>query len=158
MADLPSWAAEYIGLPYAERGRTRAGLDCWGLLRLVTAERFGIVLPAFDGLGYRDFGADDSLLARARALAAYMAEHMQPWDRLPVKSDERATWMALREGDAIHLKTAGQPIHCGVVVAAPWFLHIEEGIDSCVEDWTAIRTARRVAGFYRWRGSPPHNG
>lgn len=152
MSALPAWAAGYIGLLYKDRGRTRDGLDCWGLLCLVKFEREGIVLPPFDGLGFRDFGPDDKPLARARALAAYQTEHMRGWMPLPVKADDRATWPLLREGDAIHLTTMGAPIHCGVVVAPPWFLHVEEGIDSCVEDWTAIRTARRVAGFYRWEG------
>ena len=152
MAALPAWAGGYIGLPYKDRGRTRDGLDCWGLLCLVSAERAGIALPAFDGLGYRDFAPGQSDLARARALAAYMAEHMRGWTRLPVRPDDRAAWPLLREGDAIHLTTMGAAIHCGAVVAPPWFLHVEEGIDSCVENWTGIRTARRVAGFYRWEG------
>lgn len=152
MAAIPAWGADYIGLPYDDRGRIRSGIDCWGLLCLVSLERLGIVLPAFDGLGYRDFAPGESERARAVALARYMAEHMRGWQRVPADPRDPATWPLLRECDAIHLTTLGAPIHCGVVLAPPWFLHVEEGIDSCIEDWTGIRTARRVAGFYRWEG------
>lgn len=157
MAALPPWAASYVGLPYRDRGRARDGLDCWGLLCLVYAERCGIVLPAFDGLGWHDFAAAAADRAGAAALARFMANHMEGWAPIPAMPRERASWPALRECDAIHLTTMGEPVHCGVVLAPPWFLHIEEGIDSCIEDWTAIRFRNRVAGFYRWQGSPPHS-
>jgi len=34
------WASTYVGIPYRFAGRDRAGCDCWGLVRLVLAERF----------------------------------------------------------------------------------------------------------------------
>ena len=44
------WAAKYIGLPYAPNGRSKAGVDCWGLLVLVYAAEWGIVLPDIPGI------------------------------------------------------------------------------------------------------------
>lgn len=43
------WVERYLGIPYLERGRTLDGCDCWGLVRLVLKERFGIELPSLDG-------------------------------------------------------------------------------------------------------------
>lgn len=45
---MMSWAAKYIGILFVEHGRTREGCDCWGLLRLVYREEFGIELPGYD--------------------------------------------------------------------------------------------------------------
>ncbi len=47
---LPIWAAHYIGIPFADHGRNREGLDGWGIVRLICAEQFGIALPSFQKL------------------------------------------------------------------------------------------------------------
>ena len=44
-----NWHVPYLGLRYLLGGRTRAGLDCWGLVCLVYREQRGIELPVFDG-------------------------------------------------------------------------------------------------------------
>lgn len=37
-----SIAHQYAAIPYVDGGRTRAGVDCWGLVRLVLLEQFGV--------------------------------------------------------------------------------------------------------------------
>ena len=39
------WINSYIGLPYEVGGRTRSGLDCYGLCKLVYQEQYGLELP-----------------------------------------------------------------------------------------------------------------
>lgn len=43
----PEWVAPYVGLPWKPHGRVRAGLDCWGLYRLVAGEMTGVWLPSY---------------------------------------------------------------------------------------------------------------
>lgn len=148
MRDHPEpWAGQYIGIPYLDRGRSRAGLDCWGLFCLIQREQFGRNLPAYDGLGYRDFQGSTRELQR-RAMAAFMADAAvrKHWREVPADAAE--------PGDGLLLRIMGHPIHVGVCAGAPWFLHIEEGVDSCVERWDALKWQRRLIGVYRWEGVP----
>ncbi len=39
------WLNDYIGIPYELGGRSWDGLDCYGLVKLVYREEFGIALP-----------------------------------------------------------------------------------------------------------------
>ena len=38
---IESWVADFITIPYAELGRDRSGVDCWGGVRLVLKDQFG---------------------------------------------------------------------------------------------------------------------
>lgn len=39
----------YVGLPVVDHGRDLAGVDCWGLVRLVYGAELDIVLPSYTG-------------------------------------------------------------------------------------------------------------
>ena len=40
-----NWLNRYVGIPYKPGGRTREGVDCYGLLVLLFANEYGINLP-----------------------------------------------------------------------------------------------------------------
>lgn len=54
----PAWCREWIGIPFRDRGRSRDGVDCWGLVRLVHADRLGVYLPLLPD-GYAALGDPD---------------------------------------------------------------------------------------------------
>jgi cell wall-associated NlpC family hydrolase len=128
------WLAEYVGIPFEPHGRTRAGCDCYGLVRLVLAEHFGKTLPSFDD-GYDDFADREN---EARLINAGLA----------LINAERVNTPA--PGDIVQLRWFGDPSHVGLYVGHGRMLHIEQhnGFSSIVKlDSIYIRS--RIVGYFR---------
>lgn len=132
---IPIWAGHYIGLPFSEHGRTRAGVDCWGLVRLILSEQFSIALPSFthDYARTTDIDAIGNLINR----------ETPKWNEIGQKD--------ARGGDVIILRIKGQPVHTGLVLGDQRMLHVERGINSAIELYTGSRWADRIHGFYRYQ-------
>ncbi len=133
---VPIWLAHYIGLPFKEHGRDRSGLDCWGLVRLVLAEQFSFHLPSYA----TDYGRTTD----SAAIGALISRESRADWRSVVAGDESA-------GDVIVLRMRGQPMHVGLVAGDGQMLHIEQGINSALERYTASRWASRIHAIYRYR-------
>lgn len=127
----------FVGLPYLDRGRTRAGVDCYGLLRLVYGEQLGIELPAYSD---RYMTAADDL-----AIARLIADELDPWEELAASE--------AREGDAVLMRSGRYLRHVGIVAGRARVLHIESGDLSRIERSDFGPLAHRVAGFFRYRGN-----
>lgn len=122
----------YVGLPFAERGRSRAGLDCWGLVCLVYREHLGIELP--------HHAEDYVSTADREALRRLVEDGRSAWREIaPAKA---------RCFDLVEISNVGVP-HIGMVAGPGLMLHIEAGADSVIEALGSARIARRVRGFFR---------
>jgi hypothetical protein len=145
--EIPSWVASYVGLPFEERGRDRAGIDCWGLYRLVCAERFGVYLPS---LADHYLGLED-LDGLAAALAAERGPGGSGWLRI----DCGASGVILggkgggQLGDLLEFQLAGCIPHVGMLVARDQVLHAFRGTDSCCERIDTPKWERRLRGVWR---------
>ncbi|MGE0699041.1 MAG: C40 family peptidase [Hyphomicrobiaceae bacterium] len=135
---FPTWVQRYRNIPYLEGGRTRAGLDCWGLVTLVWREEMGVALPSHDGLFWAK-GCD------MKALGAQIDTFRGDYDPVPAGEEQPL--------DGVLLRLSGQPIHIGLVVCPGWMLHIARGIDTTIEEYRGALWRHRVLGFYRYR--PP---
>lgn len=132
----PAWVGRYVGLPFESRGRGPEAYDCWGLVRLVLAEQFGVAVPSYtDAYGDAHAGGQ---------VAPLIAAHRAEWTAVPAGAE--------RLGDGVLLRTKGWPMHVGVMVAAGTMLHIEAGIDSVLERLDAPIWRHRVIGIYRHPG------
>lgn len=131
-----AWSDDYTGIPFRADGRTRDGLDCWGLVVMVYRERLGIVLPEYPG-AY----PDDSPEALANAAGVARVER-QRWTRVETP----------RIYDVALLRLQGLPCHVGVVVSRGQMLHVMAGIESVVEDYAGTHWRNRIEGFYRHAG------
>jgi len=132
---IPFWAGHYIGLPFYDHGRDALGLDCWGLVRLVMAEQFGIALPLYSGEYQRT--------TQVEKISNLIERESSKW-KLIKSGDEEC-------GDVIVLRMRGKPMHVGIVLGDKRMLHIEVGINSIIEKYSGSRWDKRISGFYRYK-------
>lgn len=126
-------ARQYVGIPFLERGRTLTGCDCWGLVRLVLAQEFGVELPLFDGYENHE---DKKLLGELCDSGK------------PLVGATRVDGPA--EGVVVVMFVGPHPIHFGVCVDDKHLLHIERRCDSVYQRIDQIK--HRIEGFYRVGG------
>ena len=123
----------YLDIPFLAKGRTRAGLDCWGLIRLVYAEQIGVSLPLWLD-GYSEIEPCPETAAHLAACAESFAEI--PPDRA-------------RPGDILLFRTGQHLSHVGLALRGGRMLHIATGIESCTENYLSPRWSPRLVGAFR---------
>lgn len=126
----PMWCAPYMKIPYADRGRTKEGLDCYGLIKLVNHEVFHRDVP--------DYVYSSSL--SSKDVAECIEEHL-PLDWQKVEVPEA--------GDLIMLRIAGRPWHCGLFAVPGLMLHAIDRRLSGMDRIDSLRWSSRVMGYYR---------
>jgi len=129
------WPSKYVGLRFAEGGRTAEGCDCWGLVCLVYARELGVVLPDYAGMyaGTRDIAAISLIHDQERP----RWDQVWPWDVAPL--------------DLVSLRIQGRPWHVGIVAGPGRMLHALPRCDAVIEDYTRPLWQPRVDGFFRYR-------
>lgn len=136
MTPIPAWVGKWIGLPFADKGRGPDAFDCWGLVRAVLADQFGVTLPDY---------AD-----------AYTDAHDHASVAAAVEAGLRDGWQTVDKpqcGDLIVIKIAGRPWHCALAVTPERFLHVPDKGTSCIERLDNVIWTRRIEGVYRHAGT-----
>lgn len=123
---------EYLGIPFKDFGRTKEGLDCWGLCVLIAKEKFNYTLPplekhytsATDGISV------DMLVQH---------EKLTGWEKVK----------RYKAGDIVVFSVAGFACHVGTYIGNNQFIHILHGSEVTIERLDAILWAKRLEGVYR---------
>ena len=143
---LPAWVADYVGLPFRERGRDRDGCDCYGLVRLIWRERAGLELP--------DYLDSYEATSEGEAISAAIEGelHTEDWRRVEAGIERLFDAVLIRmffTDDAGIRRGAGT--HCGMVVAPGVLIHVGKGINASLGFYRRdrLKWERRVAGFFR---------
>ncbi|MDO5648869.1 NlpC/P60 family protein [Paracoccus sp. (in: a-proteobacteria)] len=127
------WANRFVGLPYRECGRDRAGSDCYGLACVIYREELGITLP--DYLGYASVEEHGEI-----ATLIDGAQQLPMW--LPVSGPALAFDLAVfRRG---RLQT-----HLGVVVRHGLMIHMVDQDCAKLERYHSGRWGARLTGVWR---------
>lgn len=128
-------ANAYVGLPFRRDGRSRAGLDCKGLVQLVLDDHLpGVALPL-----PADVAHPEAVLQAVLAAGAWRrVETPQAFDVVVMFTP---------------VKTAGRfvpvPKHLGIMVSRTDILHIDEGQRAQCLPVNAPSMRLRREGFYR---------
>lgn len=138
---MRAWTEKYLTIPFREHGRTRDGVDCYGLACLVYQEELGMTLPSYTEAYATTQDAEEI----RRLLHHELGSHWRP---IPLTE--------AREFDGVIFRILGHPTHFGLVLQAPWFLHsIKDTIAQAgkvrMERWDSMLWAKRVMGAVRWQ-------
>lgn len=128
----PRWVEAYVGIPFRERGASREGAHCLGLVSLVLKERAGVDVPA-----YSEFSTEDVL----QIVGAIERDAVRtPWCAVsgPLVPLDVVTMRTPVTVDGVERLIEG---HVGIMVSATDLLHVEEGRSAVVVpiDHRAIR-------------------
>lgn len=124
----------YIGLPFEDCGRDRNGLDCWGLVRLVLREQWGIEVPSW----HTDYADPDE-----RAAISTLIEARKDGAWLPVAPGQT------QAGDVVLLRWGRHVCHVGILVEPRVMLHIQRGFDAALERLDSPVWVHKVHSFWR---------
>ena len=88
----PLWTKKYAGIDFKDRGRSRGeGVDCWGLVRLIYLEEFGVELP--------DLSSCYESIKDLDAISDQVAAGERDWTEVG--------WATAHEGDVVLLRGCG---------------------------------------------------
>lgn len=123
---------EYIDIPFKNKGRTKDGADCWGLVRIVLHEQFGVQLPDLLD-GYNSAFNSDAVSGLIEIQKGVIAATKQ----------ERP-----ENGDIALIAIGGIVCHVGVYIDG-MILHIERGKDAILERIDSLDKRAKIKGYYR---------
>ncbi len=132
-----SWHNQFMSIPFVERGRTRQGADCWGLVCIIYKEILNIELPLLD-----DY---------ANTLDRKTLPHI-------IEKESLRSWVKVEQGeeqayDVAIFRTGGVPMHIGVVVRPGFMIHSQSGNDTLFSNYVKEKEwSKRLVGFCRYVG------
>lgn len=138
-ATVPNRFDGYVGLPWCDKGRDIAGVDCYGLLRLVYRELRGIELASY----VEDYPSAADRAATAALISGEL---------------DGGVWHQINDGtetiyDAVLITEARLPRHIGLVTEPGRMLHIDRGSSSVIERYRTGIYAHRIAGLFRFKAA-----
>lgn len=125
----------FIGLPFKDNGRTRAGVDCYGAVKLVLNQERG-----FDPLP--DFRDEYENAGDWVGIRRCIEKEKNNWKKVddPVR------------GAVIVFNVKGRPHHVGICTGKQqgeaWFFHVYEGTTAKHERLNSTLWSKRISGVY----------
>lgn len=129
------WVKKYTGIPFVSNGRTAAGCDCYGLVRLVLQEEYGVPLPELS-----DNYTDALNIAETARLFA---------EQLPVLAGAKIP--EPEERAVVLIKEQGRLCHIGITAGGGYMLHTGVKTGAVCQRLAHPDLRGRIAGYYHVR-------
>jgi cell wall-associated NlpC family hydrolase len=129
------WVNKYIGIPFVTNGRTLEGCDCYGLIRLVLLNEYGITMP-----GLTDDYSDALNFSETSRLFS---------EQLPILTVEKIK--EPQEKAIVIMNENGRNAHIGIVAGTGYILHTGRKTDSVCQRATHPALRNRIEGYYHVR-------
>lgn len=127
------WCRKYVGIPFVSGGRDFTGCDCYGLVRLVLKEEYGISLPLLNS----DYTNALSVAETKRLF----------FENVPLLCGER---IKEPEEKAVALMNmCGRLCHVGLYAGEGYIIHSRHKVGVVCERLSSPQLAGRVEGLYR---------
>lgn len=126
-----------IGVPFLDRGRSRSGMDCWGLA-MAAFKAHGLALP--------DYGVPCDATGEVHST---MWAHAHLWER--TTSPTAPALVVMR----FHPRFPKMCTHVGTLVetlGGPRILHIMRTTMSTMQRPDHLFFKGRIEGYFQWRG------
>lgn len=120
-------------VPFIDGGRTDAGADCWGMVKIVYARELGIDLPDYGDIGAKDILRIRRMMGRERETPT--------WVRVDRPQVFDVVGMRLPDGQSMG--------HVGIVASRGNVLHTERMSGPVVEDMRSATIRCRIVGYWR---------
>jgi len=128
-----TWVNKYIGIPFVSNGRSTDGCDCYGLIRLILRNEYGIELPELSN-NYADaLNVSETARLFAENLPVLTAEKID-------RPEEKAVVVITEHGVAAHV---------GIVAGSGYILHTGVKTGSVCQRETHPGLRGRIEGYYR---------
>jgi hypothetical protein len=134
----PAWVEDYIGIPFSDRGRSKEGCDCYGLVRMVLYDMTSLYLENHI-ISQHNHDAVDFAINSEKATGEW---------REITQNNEKAFDVAQIIIPIAGSKTIFRPLHIALVVANGWLLHTEEETASHLVNRLSP-VWRRIHAFWR---------
>jgi cell wall-associated NlpC family hydrolase len=125
----------YVGIPYVKASSTRRGVDCYGLVRLLYRDVYGIELTDWEAT-LPDGAKRPDLIS---AFEAAVSE--ETWELVETP----------QEGDIVVFRLFNSPLHCGMMINPAQFLHSIEPTGSSVERINSPMWKKRIVHYLRYK-------
>jgi len=126
------WVKKYVGIPFVSNGRSIDGCDCYGLVRLVLRNEYGVDLPELSN----DYSNALNVSETARLFA----------ENLSVLAGEKMD--APEEKAIVVITEHGVNAHIGIVAGGGYVLHTGVKTGSVCQRESHPGLRGRIEGYY----------